>query len=233
PGQAQNYGPAPGQGAPGPTAPGYGGPPPGPAYGAPAAGAYGGPPGYGAPAYPGAAPAMAPAKKGGKGLLIAIILIVLLLLAGGAAAAFFIFVGGRGPNIAAALPRDTELFFEVPSIKRLALDAHGLRFVDHKIADEKKLIDDATQNVSEAFDLSKDDARSLLFSIASMGGGGRKLDKDGEGAFVLGFSDDDAVEALLKTKRFSQAGAFGDSGKKYLLAEKKVEGTPPKDPMKL
>ncbi|HEV8244966.1 MAG TPA: hypothetical protein VGP93_04330 [Polyangiaceae bacterium] len=235
PGQAQAYGPAPGPGQAqaGPTAPGYGGPPPGAGYGPPAAAAYGGPPGYGAAAYPGTGLAPAPTKKGGKGLLIAGILIVVLLLAGGAVAAFFILVGGRGPEIAQALPRDTELFFEVPSVKRLALDAHGLRFVDQKIADEKKLIDDATQNVSEAFDLSKDDAQSLLFSIASMGGGARKLDKDGEGAFIVGFSGDAAVETLLKTKRFSEAGAFGDSGKKYLLAEKKVEGTPPKDPMKL
>ncbi len=232
PGAAAGYGPAPGQpGAPGPTAPGYGGPPQAGAYGAPAQAAYGGPPpGFAAPGYAGQ-PGAAPAKKGGKGLLIGIV-VALLLVAGGAVAAFFIFFGGRGPAIAAALPRDTELFFEIPNVRRLALDLHGLKFVDQKTADEKKMIDDAVQNVSEAFDISKDDAQSLLFSVSSMGGGARKMDKNPEVAFAIGFSDSGAVDALLKSKRFTEAGSFGDGGKKYTLAEKKIEGTPPKDPVK-
>ena len=222
---APGYGPAP---APGPTAPGYG-----PPQGQP--GAYGAAPapgGYGATPYAPAQGAQAAPKKGKGGLIAIIGILAVLVIGGGAAAAYFMFLGGRGPEIAAALPRDTELYFEIPNIKRLALDVHGLKFVDEKNADEKKLIDDTTQAMSEAFDLSKEDARDLMFSVSSMGMGARKLDKESEGAFLVGFDDTDAVEKLLASKRFSTAGTFGEAGKKYQLDEKKVEGTPPKDPTK-
>jgi hypothetical protein len=231
-----------------PSPQGYGQQPSPQGYGAPPAQGYGA-----APAQPGQAPGYAPPhahapaqavpapapaasaaqagtkKKGKAGLVIGVVVGLLVLVGGGGALAYHKLFGGRGPEIAAALPRDTELFLEIPNIRRLALDVHGLDFVDKKAADETKMLDDAIQVVSEAFDLSKEDARTLLFDMESLGVGARRLDRRPEAAFVFGFGSDKAVEALLATKRFTQAGTFGETGKKYTLNERKLEA-PSKDP---
>jgi hypothetical protein len=220
-----------------PAAQGYGQPPTPQGYG-PAHGAAPTQPGHppahvsqaSAPAQAVPVAAGAGAKKKSKaGLIIGVVVGVLVLIGAGGALAYYKLLGGRGPEIASALPRDTELFLEIPNLRRLALDVHNLDFVDKKAADEKKLLEDAIQVVSESFDLSKEDAQSLLFGMESLGVGMRRLDQRPEAAFVFGFGSGNPVEALLASKRFTEAGAFGETGKKYTLAEQKLEA-PSNDP---
>ncbi len=236
---------------PGGPPPGYG-PPTGGAYGSPQGHAqpqgYGPPPGYGAPPqhaqhaqhaqYAQHAPhqhsqhgqqpqqALAKKKSGGKtGLLIGLVGVVVLLAGGAAAAVYFLFLGGRAPDIAKAVPRDTEILVEIPNIKRLGLDALGMEFLEPAAADEQKNVEELTATVAKAFDISQEDAVDFLVSADSAGIAGR-ITKPSGGAVVLGFARSGALDGLLASKRFREVGVIGAGGKRYQL-DRKADPIPP------
>ena len=240
---AQPPGPtAPGYGAqaPGPNAPGYGAQAPGPTapgYGAqaPGYGAQPNAPGYGAqppgPTIPGDASApyggaptaaAAPPKKSRRGLLIALLVGILLLAGVGAAVGvyFVFFSSGGAPAIAASVPKDCELLLEVPSVRRLVLDLHDVQYLDTSLRDDKKVFDDSANSLAQAFDISPSDATSLLVATETFGISARKLEATPEGVLAVGLRDDDPVEVLLKSSRFTAAGAVGQHGRRYLLTKK-------------
>jgi hypothetical protein len=219
----------------GPTAPG--GPPPG--YGPPtAAPGYGPPAGYGAPPQHAAhghahgqhaqhpQPAVVKKKSGSKaGLLIGLFALFLALVGGAAAAVYFFFLGGRAPDIARAVPRDTEILVEIPNIKRMGLDALGMDFLEPAAADEQKNVEELTQAVAKAFDIPQEDGIDFLVAADSAGIAGR-ITKTSGGAVVLGFARSGAVEGLLASKRFREVGVIGAGGKRYQL-DRKADPIPP------
>lgn len=229
------------------TAPG--GPPPG--YGPPTP-AYGPPPAYGAPrqhpqhapqqyaqpapqAQPAQHPPHVPVKKksGGKGGLLIGLFASFLLLAGGAAAAiYFFFLGGRAPDIAGAVPRDTEILVEVPNVKRLGLDALGMDFLEPAAADEQKNVEELTQAFAKAFDIPQEDAIDFLVAADSAGVASRVTKKEASGvAVILGFARSGAVEGLLASKRFREVGSIGAGGKRYQLDRKAGAAPPVSEPV--
>jgi hypothetical protein len=213
-------------GAQGPTQPGYA--PPAPtqqsygaaaqaAYGHPAGGGYGPPPGGGAQGY---APQAGPPKSGSKMLIIAAIAGLLFLMLGAAAfGAYFMFFRASGPKMAESVPRDTQLFFEMPSVKDVLSEMKRVKFVDPSELDDKRLTEQAVQDVTAAFEVTEIQAKGFVLAFQSAGVGVRGLDKEPAGAFLLGFASASPVEAFLSSKRFAPLGAFGQTGKKFRLTD--------------
>jgi hypothetical protein len=210
------------------TQSGWGGPP---SYGqqpaqatagyAPASGYGAQPGGYGPGA--GGYGAPAPAKKTSMGLVIGLVAGLVLLLVGGGVAAYFL-LGSASPQLAKSSPKDTELYLEVPSIKRTMLAAAGMDFVDATKLDDKKVTDDLVNDVAAAFDVSKDDARDIAWSLDSYAVAMRGLARGKpEGAMLFGFGSASAAEKLLASSRFTNDGTLGKSGKRYQLKRKTVD----------
>jgi hypothetical protein len=68
-----------------------------------------------------------------------------------------------------------------------------------------------------------------LAASRSVGASGRKLATQPEAAFAIGFASAAPVEALLKSRRFIAAGAFGQSGKRYQLTSKQLQSSAGQD----
>jgi hypothetical protein len=243
------YGPPPGGGSYGPPGSGGGGgygpppppggggygpppaPPPGPGYtqlgpGGPPPGAVqatvaGGPLGMtGGPA--------APAKKGGAGGKIVIALLALLAIGGGAFAAYWFWMRSTGPELAKFMPADTQVYVEMPSVTKAVVAAIGMDSIEAKELDAEKRKDDMVEAFESSFDVKKDEAEAFLTSISSVAFGGRELNKDdkAEAALIIRFSDRDAVEAVLGSKRFDKDGNLA-GGVAYTMTRKES-----KDPEK-
>ncbi len=221
PAQPSGYGPgptAPGYGPPpGPTAPGYG-PPPGPT-----APGYG-PPSGGMPNAGGRRTIPGEKKKGGRTLLIVgLVGVLLVFLATTALGAYVLFFSGGGAvAMSAAMPRDSEMLLELTDLHQLVVDFKDVEYLDTSLRDDKRVFDDTADSIAKAFDISLDDARSLLVATRSAGIAARKLSTTPEAGLAIGFSSAGPVEALLKSPRFVASGALGQTGKRYLLTKKKL-----------
>jgi hypothetical protein len=198
--------------------------------GYPPAGQYG--PGYTAPQGPmvaqagapyGTAPQQAapPKKKGGMGIILAIV--GALVVIGGGIAAYFLFFAGPSSKLSNKVPKDTEIYFEVPSVKHLVESFAGMGIVDEKELDGKKLVKEIRDGMKDAFDIKKEEADALLDSIDSIAVAGRDITKKGSAAVIIGFNDADAVEKLLKSSRFSKEGELAD-GTRYAIERVELKG---------
>jgi hypothetical protein len=233
------YGPPPGYGPP--TAqPGYGPPTQQPGYGAAAQGYAPGPtaPGYAPgptatghaaaqPAAGGARKTIAGEKKGGRTLLlVGLVGVLLVFLVTSAVGAYLLFFSqSSAVQMAAAMPRDSEMLIELSSLPRLLVDLKDVEYLDTSLRDDKKVFDNSADSVSKAFDISLDDARALLVSSRSVAVAARKLSTRPEAAFAVGFASAKPVEALLKSKRFVASGAIGQTGKRYQLTRKQLQSS--------
>ena len=227
---------APPPGAPG--APGGYGPPGGPG-GPPGGGGPGGPPGgapWGAQPTVSAQPtpgsmtssAHPPAKsKSPIGLIIGLV-VALGLVGGGAYAAIWYF-GGASPVLAKYMPKDTQAYFEVPSVTKVAAKFLGSDVIDSKEIDTDKQMSTMVDGLVNAFDMKKDDASSLIKSVNGVATGMRKTKKDGtQEITLLSFGSTDPVDALLKTSRFSKGDKLG-GGQGYELKERDIAPDKMKD----
>ena len=222
PPQAGGYGPPPQQGGygppqghgPGPTAPGYGPGPTAPGYG---------PPAQAMPAG-GARKTIPEQKKGSRTLLIVgLVGVLLVFLVSSAVGAYLLFFSSGGaPEMAATMPRDSEMLIQISNVPKLVVDFKDVEYLDTSLRDDKKVFDEAADSVAKAFDISLDDARAFLVSSRTLGLGGRKLATQPEAAFAIGFASGGAVEALLKSPRFVASGAVGQTGKRYQLTKKQL-----------
>jgi hypothetical protein len=246
------YGPPPQQYGQPPQQPGYAAPPQQPAYGAPPQQAgYGGPqqgygsgptapgyapgptaPGYGPPAHampPGGARRTIPEekKKGARTLIIlGLVGVLLVFLASSAVGAYLLFFSSASaPQMAASMPRDSEMLIEVASLPKLLVDFKDVQYLDTSLRDDKKVFDDTADSVAKAFDISLDDARAFLVASRSIGVAARKLATQPEAAFAIGFASAGPVEALLKSPRFVASGALGQTGKRYQLTKKQLQSS--------
>jgi|GEM_PF-2180869 len=221
PPQQGGYGPPQGYGAapsgPGPTAPGYG---PGPTA-----------PGYGPPAHAmpvgGARKTIPEEKKGRRTLLIiGLVGVLFVFLVSSAVGAYLLFFSSGGaPEMAATMPRDSEMLIQISNVPRLFVDFKDIEYLDTSLRDDKRVFDDAADSVAKAFDISLDDARGFLVASRTMGVAARKLSTRPEAAFAIGFASADAVEALLKSPRFVASGAVGQTGKRYQLTKKQLQSS--------
>jgi hypothetical protein len=213
---------------PGPTAPGYG-PPPGPTAAGynpppgPTAAGYGPPPGPG-PTVGGRRTIPEEKKKGGRTLLIVgLTLVLLAFLATTALGAYLLFFSkSSAVPMSAAMPRDSELLIELTDLHQLVVDFKDVEYLDTSLRDDKRVFDDTADSIAKAFDISLDDARSLLVATRSAGIAARKLATQPEAALAIGFSSAAPVEAWLKSPRFVASGALGQTGKRYLLTKKQL-----------
>jgi hypothetical protein len=210
----QGYGP--GTGAPGPTAPGYGPGPTAPGYG---------PPAHAMPA--GGARRTIPEEKKNRTLLIVgLVGVLLVFLVSSAVGAYLLFfASGGAPQMAATMPRDSEMLIQISNVPKLLVDFKDVEYLDTSLRDDKRVFDDTADSVAKAFDISLDDARAFLVSSRTMGVAARKLATQPEAAFAIGFASAGPVEALLKSTRFVASGAVGQTGKRYQLTKKQLQSS--------
>jgi hypothetical protein len=163
-------------------------------------------------------------KKGSRTLLIVGLLGVLLVfLVSSAVGAYLLFFSSGGaPEMAATMPRDSEMLIQISSVPKLLVDFKDIEYLDTSLRDDKRVFDEAADSVAKAFDISLDDARGFLVASRTMGVGARKLSTQPEAAFALGFASADVVEALLKSPRFVASGAVGQTGRRYQLTRKQL-----------
>ncbi|HTJ83853.1 MAG TPA: hypothetical protein VL400_19175, partial [Polyangiaceae bacterium] len=211
----------------GPPGGGYGPPPgaPGGGYGQPPGGSVPPPGGPVAAQPPGAppqgAPAAAPAKKGGMGIIIA--LVGLLLVGGGAVGAYFLWMRSTGPELAKYAPKDTTMYFEVPSLTKALVSFVGVDFVDVESLDAEGKKDEMAEAFSSSFDIEKSDAEDIMKSVSSVGvamrdeGKGKK-----KGAVMIAFSSAGPVGKLLESKRFKEKDELA-GGKEYKITKKESD----------
>ena len=229
----QGYGAA----APGPTAPGYGPGPTAPGYGpGPTAPGYGPGPtapgaGYGPPVHAtaqgGARKTIPEGKKSSRTLLIVgLVGVLLVFLVSSAIGAYLLFFSSGGaPQMAATMPRDSEMLIQISNVPKLLVDFKDVEYLDTSLRDDKRVFDDTADSVAKAFDISLDDARAFLVASRTIGVGGRKLASQPEVAFAIGFASAGPVEALLKSTRFVASGAVGQTGKRYQLTRKQLSSS--------
>jgi len=175
----------------------------------------GGPAGQpGAPAAGGGAP---PKKKGAPmGLILG--LIGLLVVAGAGVGLYFFFFRGVSSNLSANVPKDTQIFFEIPSAPAALRGFATMDVVDREELEPEKMLEKVQEGLEESFDLSGDEAEALLGDLESVAIAARGLgDDEPEAALVLSFKGTDAVETLLGTDRFEDTDEDIGGGKRYAL----------------
>jgi hypothetical protein len=237
------YGPPPGGGGygPPPGGGGYGPPPGGGGYGPPpGGGGYGPPPGGGGPADPvgptqaatgyggpiqatsmggGGAP---PKKKGGAGLIIG--LVVVLLVLGGGAAAAWMWLRSTGPELAKYVPKDAEVYVEVPSFTKALVSFVDMDPIDKAALDPDKRSGEMYKGFAKAFDLKEEDAKAFFTDMTGVAFAGRDLDDEAHGAMLIGFGSSGAVEKFLKSERLAKDEKVG-SGMAYHIEKRDEEDT--------
>lgn len=180
----------------------------------------GAPPGApGAPGVPGGQ-AAAPKKKGGAGAIIGIV--AALAVVGGLVAAYFIFFAGPSSQLSKKVPKDTEIFFEVPDVKHALGEFADMDIIDHKKLDSKKWSNEMRQGLEDAFDIKKDAAEDLMHSVESVAIAQRDVTRDQESVTLISFSSTDGMEKLLKSERFSKEDDVG-SGALYEVERLEVD----------
>jgi hypothetical protein len=183
-------------------------------------------PGPTTPGHPAMAPMQAqaggaaPAKKGGGGLIIGIVLALVAI--GGAAAAYFLFFAGPKSELSKKVPKDTEIFFEVPDIKNALGAFAGMSIVEAKELDGKKWEGEFKKGLKDAFEIKEDAAEDLLGSIKGIAIGSRGVTRKQQQVTLISFSSADGMEKLLKSERFSKEDDVG-SGALYAVEPLKVD----------
>ncbi len=223
-GPPQGYGTAPG--SPGPTAAGYGPGPTAPGYGpGPTAPGYG-PPAHAMPAGGGRKTVPEEKKKSRALLIVGLVGILLVFLVSSAVGAYLLFfASGDAPDMAATMPRDSEMLIQISNVPKLLVDFKDVEYLDTSLRDDKRVFDDTADSVAKAFDIPLDDARAFLVASRTMGVAARKLATQPEAAFAIGFASAAPVEALLKSTRFVASGAVGQTGKRYQLTKKQLQSS--------
>lgn len=189
-------------------------------YGPAPQGPYGSPQHYPPPGYVAQPPASP--KKSNVLLWVFVVFAGLVIVGAIAGAVGYFLLSKPGPHLAKYLPKDTTLYVEVPSVKRSAIAAAGIKPIDSSRVSEKQMMDDTVSAMATSFTISPDDARAVLGSVDALAFAGRDLNKKGDAAVVFQFSSGGAAEKLLKSVRFTSDGPFGSGGTRYKLERNKA-----------
>ena len=225
---AMGPGMGPGAMGPGPTVPGG---PMGPGAMGP-----GGPmgPGYGPPPGVGGAPvqATAPGEKAATAVAVAGAVGSRVIILGGVAGALVLgvvvwllatfVVSCGGPKLAKAVPKDVQVYFEIPNVKKALVGFRGQDYIDTDELDEKKIVEDTVKAFSKAFDVDEDEAEDILMGVDGLSISARNLDKRGEGAMLIKFGSNSDIEKLVGAKRFKEDGTVGGEAR-YTLKRREIE----------
>ncbi len=181
----------------------------------------------GGPAGP--AGAGAPPKKKGAPMGLILGLIGLLVVAGAGVGLYFAFFRGVSSNLSANVPKDTQIFFEIPSASAAIRGFATMGVVDREELEPEKMVEKLQEGLEESFDLSGDEAEALLGDLESIAVAARDLDDKPQAAFILSFKGTEAMEALLGTDRFDDTDDDVGGGKRYALERVDVEWDEMKD----
>jgi len=147
----------------------------------------------------------------------------LVLVIGGAAAAYFLWLRSTGPELAKYAPKDTTMYFEVPSLTKALVSFAGIDFVNVEELDAEGKKDEYADAFASSFDVDKEDASDLMKSISSIGVAFREESKhDKKGAVMIAFSSAGPMEKLLESTRFKEKDELA-GGKSYKITKKEVD----------
>ncbi|NUP08590.1 MAG: hypothetical protein HOW73_21280 [Polyangiaceae bacterium] len=172
-------------------------------------------------------PPPAAAKKGAKkGALIGLVAVALTIV-GGAFAAYWFWWRATGPELAKYAPKNTQYYFEVPSLPKLLVSFAGVDAVDDKELDTDEVKKEVTEAFADSFDLKNEEAEEILLSLRSVAFAIREnedREKDDfqftQQVFFLKVSDAEAMDPLFETKRFDKDGSFA-GGTRYRVSQRK------------
>jgi hypothetical protein len=156
------------------------------------------------------------AKAARRWLPIAIIGV--LLAGAGVAATFMLLVRpSSGPELTSKVPRDIDVYVEVPSVDRLVASLGKLRYLDVKKLDVDRWVKDAATETASSLDIPEGDAKKLLESVDAMGLALRLGAHDHEAAILVRFKSDAGTRLFLGSSRFVESDDAGTGGKRYFI----------------
>ncbi|HEX7452739.1 MAG TPA: hypothetical protein VF294_10655, partial [Polyangiaceae bacterium] len=161
-----------------------------------------------------------------RGTLLGAIMAFFGLAIGAVAIGTYTMFSTGGTPAHAALPNDTELLVEIPSVQRFTSHLGAVRVLDVQSLVSKQMLSDLTADLSATFGVSKAQASLLIGAASSLGFGARRLSTEPEGGVVLTFSTGTPVNTFLQSKRFKYTGLVSKNGRKYQLAAAPAESAP-------
>jgi hypothetical protein len=180
----------------------------------------------GAPAWPGptSPPSPPAAPRRDKRALWVALAVAALAAVGLAAWGLFGLLAAKKPHLVRAMPKDTELYFEVPHAKRALLGLRAQRYLDLQEIDTEKLTDDAVAGFAKAFGVTDDEAEAVFAAVDAMAIGARGVARRPEASVLVQFGSAKPVETWLASKRLREDGKAG-GGDKYVLTRREVEAS--------
>jgi hypothetical protein len=131
-------------------------------------------------------------------------------------------LGGGGGKLASKVPKDIEVYMEMPSIPDALGDFAGMDIVNPKEIDTKKQIKEMRKGLEDAFGIKKSDAEDIMASVQSVASAMRGVMDKEQSAVLVQFSGTDGMEKLLKSDRFTDEGEFAN-GARYSLKSVEME----------
>ncbi len=159
-----------------------------------------------------------PKKKSPIGLIIGVVLGIFAL--GGIAYGAYWYFGSTGPVLAKYAPKDTQVYVEVPSMAKALLQLANTDIIDSKELEPEAKVDDMVEGLSNAFDISKDEAKEIVKGVSGVAVIARDVKKKGDVAVIVSFSA--SIEKLLKSKRFTKGDAM-HGGTTYEVERKDID----------
>ena len=165
----------------------------------------------------------APAKKKGRVGMIVGILVAILLVAGGAVGAYLLLFSGAKLKLAGAVPKDVEVFFEVPDVSGALAKLTEMEIIDPSQLKSDKLVKELSKSLKESFEISQESADDIVQGVESFAVAGRGVTKKQQFAVLISFSSSDGIDKLLGSERFSKEDSFGENGTRYSVDRQKFE----------
>lgn len=164
--------------------------------------------------------AAAAPKKKGSGAIIGVV--AALAVIGALIGVYFVFFSGPSSQLSKKVPKDTEIFFEIPNVKGALGSVAGMDIIDASKLDSKKWENEIRKGLEDAFEIKKDTAEALMGSIESVAVAQRNVTKSQESVTLVSFSSTDGMEKLLKSERFSKEDDVG-KGALYAVEPMKID----------
>lgn len=178
-------------------------------------------------AQPMGGPAAGGAKKKGPPMGIILGIVGVVVVAAAAIGLYFAF-SGVSSNLSASVPKDTQVFVEVPSIPAALKSFSEMGILDTEELKTDKLVEDFRKGLEDGFDIEEGAATSLMEGIESIAVAAREVTKKPEVVVLVSFSDADGIEAVLKSDRFDEEGDLA-GGTQYFVERDKTDWEKQKD----
>jgi hypothetical protein len=163
-------------------------------------------------------------KSTSRGLLLLSVLSIFVLALSAVGIGSYVMFGTGGMPIRAALPTDTQAFFEIENVPVFAAELAKVRSLDSELV-AKGLFDSLATELSADFGVPKAHAESLVFAAKSLGLAVRGGPSERQDGAFLSFDAAAPVNAFLSSKRFTYSGLVAKSGRKYELASASSDPT--------